>query len=102
MSLDLFHEPWGSLRRPPEVPRFHSLLRNSEARQWNKILSSREATAFISPARQCWEGKSGKNRVRFSGRHEFRDGLFTSGTRDLPAPCARGITGPKGLRKISF
>lgn len=29
--------------------------------QWNKIRSSREATPFISPARECWGGEQWKN-----------------------------------------
>jgi len=42
-------------------------------------LSSREAAVWESQARQCREGKSGRSRVRFSGRHQFRNGLVSPG-----------------------
>ena len=61
------------------------LCRNTASPGWQRVCNetraksqmvernvpSRSATVFISPARKCWEGKRGKNRVRFSGRHSF-------------------------------
>jgi hypothetical protein len=48
---------------------------DAERRRWEKLDASREAAAQESPPRKWREGESGKNRVRFSGRHKFRNRL---------------------------
>ncbi len=40
-----------------------------------------QAAAELSPALQRWERASGKSRVRFSGRQEFRNGLFSAASK---------------------
>ena len=49
-------------------------LRRRRAR-WEKARVSRVAALCESPARHSRESKSGTNRVRVSGRQEFRNGL---------------------------
>jgi hypothetical protein len=69
----------------PEGPRFQSLLRNSLVQHGSGTNSASVAERRYTLAQRFSAGKakSGKNRVRFSGRHKFRNRLFTSGTRVL-------------------
>jgi len=59
-------------------PRSHAELvkLNPEVALWDEQRASLAVAACESPARKCREGKSGKIRVRFSRRHEFRNRLI--------------------------
>src|ERR1700741_247527 len=46
-----------------------------EHARWDKRVSSRVAAGCESPARKCRVTGGGTTRVRFSGRHEFRNSL---------------------------
>jgi hypothetical protein len=62
--------------RVPHVSRCEAVTKlPAECARWNKQGVSRAAAACDSPARQCRERVGGTKRVRFSGRHEFRNSL---------------------------
>src|SRR6266568_2151624 len=47
------------------------LLRNPQESRPAETFTSRGAALFVSLARERWEGETGTQRVRFSGRHRF-------------------------------
>ena len=82
-KLRLFFEPANvKVNQPRSIARMQpkSVRGRYETRlrfrKGNNPCSSREATACESPARKCRESDSGTSRVRFSGRHEFRNRLL--------------------------
>ncbi len=78
------------------------LLRNSVASTHGgtKPGSSRIAAVYESPARKCRVAGSGTTRVRFSGRHEFRNNLKTQGRGTLSIDDAHEHPQRRATRRL--
>ena len=113
-------------RSHPEVPRlFESVTKlnlqvvqgeiqcsGRNTAQGEKYRKTAAAVPFVSPARQRWDVGSGTNRVRFSGRDEFRNTLFLQRVKQQPqrqknlaqrvSPGSGGISSYDGEEVISI
>ena len=67
---------------------------------WNESRPSRAAAGFVSPARERWEGESGKIESAFSRRHRFRNGLVSLGYGQNEPESQRDGTCSHSLGKI--